>query len=143
MLEISTLVEKLKNIGYDLFLEGEKLRYKSLSLIEPPKEEVLPLLTIIKANRGAVIEYLRQKEKPELAYKIYSEILDDFIWVCKTEADRRRLQRRLQESGTLAEAIYTEAEIVELKKLPKDSEMLKELHKIKSIFDGSTRIDSI
>lgn len=139
MLEISTLVEKLKNMGYTLFLEGDKLKYKSLSLIEHPKEKVLPLLAMIKANRGAVIEYLRQKEKPELAYQIYSEILDDFIWVCKTETDRRRLQ----ELRTLVCPIYTEAEITELKKLPKDSEMLKELHKFKSVFDGSTRIDSI
>lgn len=139
-LEISTLVVKLKSMGYALFLEGEKLRYKSLSLIEPPREKALPLLEIIKRNREAVIAYLRQKAKtPGLAYKIYSEIFDSILWVCDTEAHRRLLQQR-----GATEPIYTGAEILELKRLPKDDKGKKALsciHRTKAVFAGDTKIE--
>lgn len=137
-LEISTLVVKLKSMGYALFLEGDKLRYKSLSLIEHPQEKVLPLLAMIKANRGAVIEYLRQQEKPGLAYKIYSDVLDACLWVCKTEADRRALRQQ-----GITEPVYTTSEIVELKKMPKDckgQQALRCVYSIKAVFAGDTKI---
>ncbi len=140
-LEISTLVVKLKGMGYSLFLEGEKLRYKSLSLIEYPKEKVLPLLEIIKRNREAVIEYLRQKEKPGLAYKIYSEILDACLWV----VEMPEAAQRLRQQG-LTEPIYTASEIAELKMLPKDDkgrQALSCIHRVKVVFASDTKIEAI
>ena len=61
---ISDLIGKLKSIGYHLYLEGSTLRYKCLTLIEPPKDKVLPLLEVIKRNRGAIIDYLKPKQDP-------------------------------------------------------------------------------
>jgi hypothetical protein len=140
-MDIQRLIADFKDLGFTLYLEGEKLRYKSFSLIAPPKEKALPLLEILKRNRETVIAYLRQKAKtPELAYKIYSEILDACLWV----VEMPEAAQRLRQQG-LTEPIYTASEIAELKMLPKDDKRKKALsciHGIKAVFAGDTEIQS-
>ncbi|MBI4377600.1 MAG: hypothetical protein HY578_00730 [Nitrospinae bacterium] len=57
--KILPLINQLKTIGYDLYLEGENLKYKYHALIEPPKDKVMPLLNTLKANKEAVIKELK------------------------------------------------------------------------------------
>ncbi len=141
-MDIQRLIADFKDLGFTLYLEGEKLCYKSFSLIAPPKEKALPLLEILKRNRETVIAYLRQKAKtPELAYKIYSEILDACLWV----VEMPEAVQKLRQQG-VTEPVYTRAEIVELKKLPKDDkgrQALSCIHRVKVVFASDTKIEAI
>lgn len=78
-----TVVLELQNLGYTLYLEGDQLRYKCLSLIEPPKDRVIPLLEVIKRNREAVIDYLKPKNNPipfETLKSLYLEAFNRIGW---------------------------------------------------------------
>lgn len=121
---ITLIPLKLKNA------EG-LIELKKGDTFEPTNlEKILPLI-----ESGKV----RPAEKA--AYKIYSEILDAFLWICETGADKQKLQKE-----GITEPIYTGAEIAGLKKLPKDdnsAQVLNCIHRIKSTFEGSTKIENI
>ena len=125
---IENLITELQTIGYHLYLDGEQIRYKCLSLIEPPKEKAMPLLNLLRENKEAVIQYLRQG-KSRLAYKIYSEILNSFLWVVETDKNAEALR-----ASGVTEPVYTGAEITELKKIKPNKEYLEALHNIKAVF---------
>lgn len=63
-MSIEARITELEKLGYHLCLDGGQIRYKCLTLIEPPKDKVLPLLEAIKRNRGAVMEHLKPKDAP-------------------------------------------------------------------------------
>jgi hypothetical protein len=65
-----------------------------------------------------------------VAYKVYSEILQAYLWVVFDEKDTETLR-----SQDIKEAIYTDDEIRKLKSLDKES--LKALHKVKEVFENS------
>lgn len=65
-----------------------------------------------------------------VAYKIWSEILQAYLWVVDTDQDMHSLR-----SQGISGAIYTGDEIEKLKSLGKDS--LKEIHKVKEVFPES------
>lgn len=58
------LITELNTYGYDLYLDGENLRYKFHALVEPPKERVAVLLDSLRRNKPEVISYLRSNERP-------------------------------------------------------------------------------
>ena len=67
----------------------------------------------------------------KVAIKIYSEILQAYLWVVNTDEDMRSLR-----SKGISEAIYTTDEVEKLKGIDKES--LKAIHEVKEIFlDGS------
>lgn len=66
----------------------------------------------------------------KIAYKVWSEILQAYLWVVDTNEDMHSLR-----SQGKTEAIYTGDEIRKLRSLSKDS--LKEIHKVKEIFPES------
>jgi len=83
-MNIQTVLTDLKNLGYHLSLEGSTLRYKCLSLIEPPKDKVLPLLDTLKRNRQAVIDYLKPKNKAipyDSLKSLYLEAFNRTGWI--------------------------------------------------------------
>jgi hypothetical protein len=59
-------IQKLKQVGFDIWLEGEKIRYKQRS--ENPVDEVWVnnLLQNIKEYKQEAIEYLQPKQEPAL-----------------------------------------------------------------------------
>src|SRR4030067_1489110 len=67
----------------------------------------------------------------KVAYKVYSEILEAYLWVVDTDQDMHCLR-----SHGVAEAIYTHREIRELKKLSEED--LKAIHIVKEVFPEST-----
>jgi len=67
----------------------------------------------------------------KVAYKVYSEILQAYLWVVDTDDDMHSKRSQGNE-----EAIYTRKEIAILRKLPK--EYLKDIHQIKRVFPMST-----
>jgi hypothetical protein len=67
----------------------------------------------------------------KVAYKIYSKILQAYLWVVDTDQDMHTLR-----SSGITEAIYTPDEIPKLKGLDKDT--LKEIHQIKATFPESS-----
>ncbi|MDP2754554.1 MAG: hypothetical protein Q8P40_09220 [Nitrospirota bacterium] len=85
-----------------------------------PKDKAIKLLT---EGKITPIE--------KVAYKIYSEILQAYLWVIETDQDMHSL-----ESQGVKEVIYTHHEIAELKKLSKED--LKEIHRVKEVFPEST-----
>lgn len=88
-------------------------------IITLPTDKALKLL-----NEGKITPVERA------AYKVYSEILQAYLWVIDTDAD----MSSLRDAG-ITEAIYTADEIKKLKSLDKDA--LKELHKVKEVFENS------
>lgn len=66
----------------------------------------------------------------KVAYRIYSEILQAFLWVIDTDEDMKTLRDR-----HITEPIYTTAEIRKLKGI--DREDLKKVHRVKEIFENS------
>jgi hypothetical protein len=66
------------------------------------------------------------------AYKVYSNILQAYLWVVDTDEDMHSLRA----SQGITEAIYTADEIKELKKLPKEA--LKVINRVKEVFLMST-----
>lgn len=67
----------------------------------------------------------------KVAFKVYSEILQAYLWVADTDQDMHSLR-----SQGVNEAIYTADEIKKLKGMDKDS--LREIHKVKEVFPEST-----
>lgn len=64
------------------------------------------------------------------AYRIYSEILQAYLWVCETDADMHSLRGQ-----GITEAVYTADEIRKLKGM--DAEALKAIHQVKEVFENS------
>ncbi len=64
-------------------------------------------------------------------YKIYSKILDDFLWIVANEKELRDLI-----AEGVQDAIYIHNDIEKLDGISKEG--LKAVHKIKRVFPGST-----
>ena len=75
-------------------------------------------------NTGKIIPIGR------VAYRIYSEILEAFLWVVDTEKDMRTLRDR-----NITEPIYKADEIRQFKGITKED--LKKIHKVKEVFEKS------
>jgi|Deesub1362A_J573_1020465.scaffolds.fasta_scaffold00319_21 hypothetical protein len=73
-------------------------------------------------NEGRIIPVGR------VAYKVYSDILQAYLWVVADERDVKALRA----SDDIAGAIYTGTEIEKLKAVPKEG--LKIIHKVKELF---------
>lgn len=67
----------------------------------------------------------------KVVYRIYSNILQAFLWVTENEAGADKLR-----AEGISEPIYTGHEIKELRKMPKEA--LKAIHNTKTVFEGST-----
>ncbi|MEW6163092.1 MAG: hypothetical protein AB1606_07260 [Nitrospirota bacterium] len=98
----------------------EELELQPGQIITLPHELALRLL-----NKGKITPIGR------VSYKVWSEILQAYLWVVDTNDDMHSLR-----SQGISEAIYTADEIKKLKDLDKNS--LKEIHKIKKVFSEST-----
>jgi len=75
-------------------------------------------------NTGKIIPIGR------VAYRIYSEILEAFLWVVDTDKDITSLRDR-----NITEPIYTADEIRQFKGITKED--LKKIHKVKEVFEKS------
>ena len=75
-------------------------------------------------NEGKIIPIGR------VAYRIYSEILEAFLWVVDTDEDIKSLRDR-----NITEPIYTADEIRQFKGITKED--LKKIHKVKEVFEKS------
>ena len=65
-----------------------------------------------------------------VAYKIYSNILQAFLWVVDTDEDMWALRKE-----GVRETIYTSDEVRKLKGISKEG--LKRVHRAKEVFEGS------
>ena len=63
-MNIQSVLGELEQLGYSISLEGAQIRCKCLSLIEPPRDKVIPLLETLKRNKKAVIDLLKPKLNP-------------------------------------------------------------------------------
>jgi hypothetical protein len=97
--------------GTLMLKEGQKLRLS--------KEEAIPLI------QDGLIQPLEK-----VAYKIYSEPLQAYLWVVASDEDTHFLR-----SKNVTDPIYTNEEIRKLKGIDKDT--LKEIHKVKEVFELS------
>jgi hypothetical protein len=70
------------------------------------------------------------RKTDRIAVRVYSEILDCYLWVVETDQDLHTLR-----SQDTPEAIYTRDEIKRLQGLNKD--FLREIHKFKKAFQDS------
>jgi hypothetical protein len=98
--------------GTLMLKEGQKVRLS--------KEEALPLI------QDGLIQPIEK-----VAYRIYSNILQAYLWVVADDKDRETLRA----SQGIREVIYSHDEIKKLKGL--SSESLREIHKVKQIFENS------
>jgi hypothetical protein len=88
-------------------------------IITLAKDQALKLI-----NEGKIIP------TGKVAYKIYSKILQAYLWVVETDEDVWALKNE----GT-TDPIYTADEVRKLKGISKEG--LKRVHKVKEVFDGS------
>jgi hypothetical protein len=93
--------------------------------------ELKPGDTFKPKSRAAIKSLLAEGKIKPLAVKVWSEILQDYLWVVDTDKDMHSLRA----SQGASEAIYTSGEVKKLKGLSKDS--LREIHKVKEIFKDS------
>lgn len=103
--------------------KGE-LELQSGQIVTLPHEIIIELL-----NKGKIIPI------EKAAYKIYSEILQAYLWVVETDQDMHSLKAQ-----GITEAIYTFDECQKLKGLSKDS--MKCIHNVKEIFENS-KVNSV
>ena len=84
-------------------------------------------------RQNDALNIIEQHEDSITAYKIYSKILDDYIWIAVTE---REYQGLVAEG--IKEVIYTQEEANKLmaNKVSKDG--LRAIHKIKKNFPGAS-----
>lgn len=66
----------------------------------------------------------------KVAYKVWSEILQAYLWVVADDEDIKALR-----AEGISEAVYTADEIEKLKGIDKGS--LKAVHKVKKVFESS------
>jgi len=97
--------------GTFMLKEGQKVRLS--------KEEAIPLIQD---------DLIQPIEK--VAYRIYSNILQAYLWVTEDDKDRETIRA----SQGVSEAIYTADEIKKLKGMDK---ALKVIHKVKEVFEDS------
>ncbi|MGA7562294.1 MAG: hypothetical protein WBW55_03720 [Desulfobaccales bacterium] len=58
-------VQKLRAMGYDFELAGDRLRYQYHGPGEPDPAQVRPLLEVVKAHKPDVLAYLSKPAMPE------------------------------------------------------------------------------
>jgi hypothetical protein len=122
------VLDNLKSLGYDVEVKEDNIRLSYKGEGKPDKNRVLPLLEELKSKKNEAIKELKQARK---TYKIYSKILDDFLWVTATNTEMKKM---LDEG--IEEPIYTYDDVVNLEGISKEG--LKAIHKIKRVFPGST-----
>ena len=98
--------------------QGE-IELKPGQVVTLPHDKAIKLL-----NEGKITSV------EKVAYKVYSEILQGYLWIVDTDHDLSSFGDR-----GITEAIYTGDEIKKLKRIDKD--VLKELHKVKEVFENS------
>lgn len=89
---------------------------------------------IVDVPKNLAIKYIEKGKiipTEKVAYRIYSNILQAYLWVVADNNDREAVRA----SQDVTEAIYSHDEIKELKGLNKDS--LIEIHKVKEVFEQS------
>lgn len=103
------------------------------SVMPEGTRELLPGTIITLPHDTAMRLLTKGKITPveKVAYKVYSNILQAYLWVVADDKDRETLR-----ASQSASAIYTADEIKKLKGLSKDS--LIEIHKVKETFPEST-----
>jgi hypothetical protein len=88
---------------------------------------------LVDVPQELAIQYIEKgKLSPieRLAYKIFSEILQEELWVIDTDEDMHSLRQK-----GIAEAIYTADEIKKLRGIDRDG--LKAIHNVKEVFEES------
>ena len=126
------ILDDLRNLGYRITVNpGDviNLSYKGNSEADTIKAR--PLIAELKANKAGALKVLRR------TYKIYSKILDEHLWIAANEAE----MKKLIDEGT-TEIIYTQDEVLKLKSQNLSDDAIKDIHKFKKSFRGST-IDEI
>ncbi len=99
--------------------ENGQREIKPNMIVNLPKTEAIRLL-----NKGQI------EPAERMALKIYSEVLQDFLWVVYDRADMDRLRAR-----GISEPIYTSTDIRLLKGKHKDH--VRAVHEAKTIFPRS------
>jgi hypothetical protein len=86
-----------------------------------------------RQNKTSEIEEYQKSETAsrKKSYKVYSKILDAYLWVVATDVEMRKM---LDEG--IEEPIYTYDDVVKLDGISKEE--LRVIHKFKRIFPGST-----
>lgn len=69
----------------------------------------------------------------KVTYKIYSKILDDYLWLVPTDNEMKKLV-----TEGITDVIYTKKEVSRMIDESVSKEGLKAIHKVKNIFPGSS-----
>ncbi|MDA8171856.1 MAG: hypothetical protein M0Z48_08535 [Nitrospiraceae bacterium] len=107
-------------------------------VLEPfqTKRGEIPAGQVINLSKEAAVRLINEGEVEPLdrvAVKVYSRILDAYLWVVQDEADREALKASEGVSG----AIYTADEVSMLHSQKPSPEVLRRVHEVKQLFPGS------
>ena len=107
---------------------------RPLRISTPAEDRTLPegqIITLPKEKAIPLIEKGKIEPVGRVAYRVYSEILEAFLWVVADDEDMKTPRT----SQKVTEPIYTADEIRKLKGI--DKEELKMVHKVKTEFPES------
>ncbi len=123
------ILDDLRNLGYRITVHsGDKIKltYEGVAI---DTEKLQPLIAELKTRKSEALKALRQVR---YTYKIYSKILDEYLWVAANDEELKKL---IGEGTT--EVIYTQDEILKLFSLNLSDDAIKKIHSVKKTFRGS------
>jgi hypothetical protein len=86
----------------------------------------------------STLQYLPSEKSPTIPtkfVKVYSNTLNDHVWIAPDEEAAAEIRSR-----GVPEVVYTRSEIAQLKKTS-DTEVLRQLHEIKKLFEKSRIVE--
>lgn len=89
-----------------------------------------------KRRQTEIIEIAKPKKNKVLekkAYRIYSKILEDYLWIVATDKERKELV-----TEGINDVIYTQEEVSKLMGEDVTKEGLVAIHKVKKAFAGAS-----
>jgi hypothetical protein len=135
-------VDRLRSLGYSVTLEEGKIRYAYCRKGNPSRDEIIPLLEVLKVHKAEAIDYLRLLQTPQAKLEkpilIESGILKDRFYLVANEEQAREVERE-------GKVCYLPGEIRTLlvNSAGMEGESLKDylgkIHAVKKTFEG-TRI---
>jgi hypothetical protein len=125
---IEDILTEVRAIGYVFWVDGDRLHLEYQGADNPDSVKVLALVDTLKACKSEVLSYLA--ERPPMAVKVRSDILNGVIWVVAHDLPRAEWP---------ADApVYTREEVKILTQIGRDSSAL--VHPVKELF-GARVVD--
>ena len=123
------VLEQLLSYGYQVFLDGENIKYHKKEDISPDPDEIQLLLHKLQDHKNEAIEFLKtQQNEKENSLVVFSKVLNREI-VISWHDDSQKVV-------FVDQMPYTAQEIQRLKDRRIKPQELRTIHRLKETFEG-------